>query len=51
MEYWIRFEYDYSDEFGSQSHSIVDVVEYTVYRADDGSYMSNWWTVDQPSSS
>jgi hypothetical protein len=47
----IRFEYDYSDEFGSQSQSITDVVEYTVFRGDDGSYMSNWWTVDQLSSS
>jgi hypothetical protein len=47
----IRFEYDYWDESGRQARSIVDTVDYTVFRGDGGSYVSNWWNVDEPSAS
>jgi hypothetical protein len=45
----IRFEYEYCDGAGRQARQTVDIVDFTVYRGDDGSYMSRWWSVDEPS--
>src|SRR5260370_9944196 len=47
----IPFDYEYCHESGRQARSIVDIVDYTVYRGDSGSYMSNWFHVDEPSAS
>jgi hypothetical protein len=45
----VRFEYECSDESGRQPHSIRETLEYTVSRAEDGSFVSSWLHVDEPS--
>jgi hypothetical protein len=45
----VRFEYECSDESDRQPHSIRETLEYTVSRAEDGSFVSSWLHVDEPS--
>jgi hypothetical protein len=45
------FEYEYCDESGRQQHLIRETLEYTVSRAEDGSFVSGWLNVDEPSAS
>jgi hypothetical protein len=45
----VRFEYERSDESGRQPHSIRETLEYTVSRAEDGSFVNGWLRLDEPS--
>jgi len=44
----VRFEFEYSDESGSNHQTIIDTVEYAIDGAKPGSHVT-WLYVDEPS--